>query len=538
MTNTKSMTARAAVAVLVTACSVTSRTEPAGEGLVSYGAEDRRPMRMGMNLTAVNDSTTAPPFVDLFRMARPWLTRSVGGKEWDSGKASAVALDAAGWPKAIPATVDGVAQIVHTLVPFYESGTYRIRTKGRGEIAISNGTSLELIAAGGTTERSFDVAFAGDRRFANFLLQVRRSDPSDPIREIEIYPPGFGPESPKFHPAFKRSLEGYAVLRFMDWQRTNEAGGKAWAGFGPLERWSQRTTPASMTQGGPYGVAYELQLDLAIEVGVDPWINVPHPADDDFVRNLARLVRDRLPAGRKVYVEYTNEHWNGIFAVGSWLDANVAGEDRFARYGARARRIFEIFGEEFAADVSKGAPRERLVRVLAGQAVNDHILRRALSTSADLVDAIAIAPYFGKVFGPAAELPTTDDLAREPLLGFEEVTRGVRAHAVLARETGKRLIAYEGGQHYVGFLGRENDDEMTRLLVGFNRSATMRDLYGRYFEILDREGIELFANFAGIAEPSKWGSWGVREYLTQPVGPGDGEARKEWATREWMRRHP
>jgi hypothetical protein len=526
------------IAVGTSMACVTPNEDSAPLDPPTYEAESTGPMRIGTNLTSVTYSTTERPFVDLFKMAGPWLTRSVSGSEWDSGKAASVPKNADGWPLAIPTTVDGTPQIVHTLVPYYEAGTYTIRAKGRGQIVINSGTNLDLQLGGGTTARTFVATFPSGKRYANFLLQVRRSEASDPIREIEILPPGFSAGAPTFHPEFKRSLAGFRVIRFMDWQRTNDAAGNPGKGIAPLRSWSQRTKPTTYTQAGPYGVAYEYQIQLAAEVGADAWINVPHPADDGFLRNLARLARDRMPAGRRIYVEYTNEAWNGIFAAGAWIDQNVAGANRSVRYGARSKHVMDIFTAEFGADATRGSPSQRLVRVLGGQAVNEGILRSALSVAAPSVDAIAIAPYFGQFFTPEAPMPTAAQLAVEPLRDFTSVERGVRAHKALATQFGKTLIAYEGGQHFVGVRGRENDQALTDLLITFNRSAQMRDLYTRYLDLLNREGLTLFVNFSSSVEPSKWGSWGIREYLGQPVGPGEGQARKEWAIREWIRRNP
>jgi hypothetical protein len=60
-------------------------------------------------------------------------------------------------------------------------------------------------------------------------------------------------------------------------------------------------------------------LDLSRAVGADPWLTLPMRADDDYVRQFARLLRDRLPAGRVAIVEYANEPWNQAFPVARWL---------------------------------------------------------------------------------------------------------------------------------------------------------------------------------------------------------------------------
>ncbi len=41
---------------------------------------------------------------------------------------------------------------------------------------------------------------------------------------------------------------------------------------------------------------------------------MPHMASDDYIRHFAEMVKGGLKPGLKVYIEYSNECWNGIFA--------------------------------------------------------------------------------------------------------------------------------------------------------------------------------------------------------------------------------
>src|SRR5205823_4093483 len=52
---------------------------------------------------------------------------------------------------------------------------------------------------------------------------------------------------------------------------------------------------------------------LANQTGKDLWVNVPVGATDDYVRQLATLLKNSLNPGRAVYVEFSNEVWNGQF---------------------------------------------------------------------------------------------------------------------------------------------------------------------------------------------------------------------------------
>ena len=48
------------------------------------------------------------------------------------------------------------------------------------------------------------------------------------------------------------------------------------------------------------GVALELIARLCNELGASPWVNVPHLADDDYVRSLAQFFKDQLRPDLKV----------------------------------------------------------------------------------------------------------------------------------------------------------------------------------------------------------------------------------------------
>ena len=108
-------------------------------------------------------------------------------------------------------------------------------------------------------------------------------------------------------------------------------------------------------------------IDLANARGANPWFCMPHLADDDYVRQFARLVKERLRPDLKAYVEYSNEVWNWIYPATHFADAEgkrlKLGDPAFGRYySQRSVEVFRIWEEELG--------RDRLVRVLASQFVN------------------------------------------------------------------------------------------------------------------------------------------------------------------------
>jgi hypothetical protein len=113
-----------------------------------------------------------------------------------------------------------------------------------------------------------------------------------------------------FHPYFVKSLERYSVLRYMDWAHTNEQ---------KTVTWQQRLKVQHRTYSSE--VPLELMIQLSNTLGSAPWLCVPHTADDDYVRQMARMTLETLRDDVLVYIEHSNEVWNLFFAQGRYAQA-------------------------------------------------------------------------------------------------------------------------------------------------------------------------------------------------------------------------
>lgn len=493
-------------------------------------------MLLGSNLPGAVDWTTAWIFVDQMRLAREWLTRSVGGSEWESGVAAEIPADADGWPTHLPFLAgDGNQHYVHTLVPAFVAGDHTVFVEGTGTLRVRGAAESGFVTVAGGT--SFVLGVAPGNEGA-FLLELHDSDPADPLRDLRVVMPGFEGDyaAQPFHPLFLSRLAAFENVRFMDAGHTNDS---------PLVSWAERTTPARYTQTGPRGIALELMAELANVLGAEPWICIPHLADDDYVRECARLLRDQVDPELTIHVEYSNETWNSIFSQTGWvqsqgaalgLDPNpLAAGQKYA--ALRSLEIWEIFAEEIPDS-------SRLCRVLATQSASVSVTNTRFAALADPVlnpaftmpDALAIAPYFGHIYSPddlpplAPAYPAVDELfdVEIPAL-FDTVRQHVRAQKAVADEKGARLTCYEAGQHFVGIFGAENDDVLTQILQDANRDPRMFSAYVEYLDLLDGEGVELCDHFTYAGGWSKWGSWGALEYQDQPLA----EAPKHRALEEW-----
>lgn len=460
-----------------------------------------RPPRFGMNVSAVVDWSREWAFVDVFKCSRPWT--ELGPKP--------LRFDPRGWPRLNP------GQSVETLMVreidgHYPAGQYICTWKGTGQLDLSRFDVRRTIDR--TDHRlEIDVKPAD----GGLLLAINRSDLDDPIRDIHVWMPGFENSGIPQHPLFLERLKGFGVIRFMAWQNTVDSSIRTW------DQRSQVDDARYVTAPGTAGVPIEIMVDLSNRLKSAPWFSMPHMADDDYVRKFARLVKEKLAPDLPVYVEYSNEVWNWGFSETRFAHdegkrLRLGSPEVFRYYAQRSLEIFRIWEEEFGG-------RERLVRVLATQAVNLWGSEQMLTwkDAYKHADVLAIAPYFGHEFGDPKTADQVREMTVDQLLDNLAVEvdstnkEVIQKQSRLAKKFGLDLIAYEGGPHLAGVQGAENDQKLTALFVAANRHPRMYDLQRRHLENWFANGGGLYAAFAYVSAPSKWGSWGLLEYQDQPL---------------------
>lgn len=471
--------------------------------------------RVGMNLAPVVDYGTNLPFVDVFKASRRWIERG-----------SDISYDAEGYPR-LRSGESVETLMVREIHAHYPAGQYVATYEGKGDVSMRRFDVLDVLD---DTAGRIDVLVEPGN--GGLLLEVATSDAYDPVRNIHVWMPGFADGKRTFNPDFLDRLRGFPVIRFMEWQRTNSS---------PQVDWEDRARIGDARWSTDKGVPVEILVDLANGLEADPWFCIPHAASDAYVRSFATAVRERLHPDRKVFVEYTNESWNSMFGQSSHLrDAGLErglSEDAFLAqirfYSVRSVQVMNIFEEVFGGT-------SRLVRVAGSQAASPWVSEKILEWKGAHVsfDALGIAPYFGGSFGKPETAVDVSSWSTDRLMdALEEEIDGqnrewIAAQAQVARKYGLELVAYEGGQHLVGFNGAENDGLLTDLFIATNRSPRMYDLYARHLRHWAAEGGGLFVAFNDVGQPSKWGSWGALEFLAQPP---DG-APKARALRDAMRR--
>ena len=501
------------------------------------------PDGMAIGLAGIDDWSTQQPFLDVMKAARPWighLPGQWGGVEYLDLLARGL-LDADGWPKEKPGDLSAIGTVILTDLPAgatSSAGQYRLRFDGKG-IVEPKGRATNIRY--GRNEVTF--SFTPGPGLVD--LRIQRSDPADPVRNITVVQQDHAAAfdaGAVFNPDWIARLDGFAVVRFMDWMATNSSLQSAWA---------DRPRPGDFSFAIK-GVPVEVMLELANTLNADPWFNMPHLADDAYVTGFAEMVRDGLAPGRRAFVEFSNEVWNWQFEQAAWADA-MAQE----RWGARDAwvQFYAVRAAEVAALWSDVLPRDRLVNVLGTQTgwlgLEDVILNAPLYMAenpanlrpAEAFDAYAVTGYFGGFLGTSERADMVQDWlaqsrARDPGRPFAQaitlaaqelldgsvngqaedtladlLSRVLPYHARIARENGLALVMYEGGTHAVGIGPMVDNEALSEFLIALNYSDEMGALYSRLVDGWRDLGGELFNAFVDVQAPTKWGSWGALRHL-------------------------
>ncbi|NEK21222.1 hypothetical protein GV827_02235 [Sulfitobacter sp. JBTF-M27] len=516
---------------------------------------------VAIGLAAVTDWSPQLPFLDLMKTARRWIGHKPGqwgGMEYDELEAGGF-LDADGWPLRMPRSLSSIGTLIMTDMPEAAvslKGRYKLRFDGKGVIEVSGRADNVRYGRG---EVSFDYAPGP----GSVDVRIQRINTTDPPRNITVVKEdniGRFDRGAQFNPVWTGRIGQFRALRFMDWMETNNSD---------LSEWVDRSKPDDVTYAS--GVPIEVMIDLANELEKDVWFNVPHLADDAFVRAFAEIVRDRLDPTLTVYAEFSNEVWNWQFEQARWADA--AAMDRWGEkdkwmqfYGLRAAEVARIWSEVF-----EGAPGGRLVNVISSQTgwlgleiealTAPLAVKEGLPPPVKAFDAYAVTGYFGGILGieergPMVRAWLTEseaqakataqaeglsgqaeaeyiaahryDLASE-LAGRELMDGAVSGdpadtlsdllgrvwpyHAAVARANGLDLIMYEGGTHLVGIGSQVEDQELTAFMHHFNYSAEMGSLYETLLKGWKAMSGQLFNAYSDVYAPTKWGSWGALRHL-------------------------
>jgi hypothetical protein len=456
---------------------------------------------LGINLESVQEWVGHWPFVDAFKTARNWIPQQISPEVWDcTGEpcncGSNIDLTPEGWVASLAPN-----QAVGTLLfrehdGHFPRGEYVVLYDGEGDLSFHWEAKVTSSQPGRMT---LNVSPGP----AGIYAQITATNPQNPIRNIRVIMPGFEStyETQPFHPLFLETLSKFKIIRFQHWHMVNEQFGDD-----AVSEWSDLPDPNSF-QSTWRGVHPIWMIKLANTLHADPWFQMPHKVNDDFVRQFATLVKNELDPELTSYIEYSNEIWNGVFPQSQYinekgLENGLGTEDWMAGwryYSIRSVEIFNIWKDVLGT--------EKLVRVIAGQSASPFqgFAVMEWNNAYMSADAYASAPYIMGVGGSTVS-EVLDNLEAD----IAQVMQNERENADNARMFGLKHITYEGGQHLVG-----SDEQQRQLFLEANRHPRMKTIYLDYLNQWFAIGDGPFVYYSYIYIPNSWGSWGALEYQDQ-----------------------
>lgn len=488
---------------------------------MNYAAAQQNKLPIGMNINSSNYYSEGIIYTNVMNTASSIFTFYNGGP-WDSKEIENIPVDSNGYPLKVPVNINGEDQKIRFLINNFYNGKFVILYDGVGQLKVNGATSV-------VENNQLFVNLNG--KGGHVWIDILSSEEGNHLRNIRILPEEYatGGEYPTFLANFLEGLRPFHALRFMDWMSTNNS---------PQKHWSDRAKPSDYTQSTGKGQAIEYAIELANTLNEDAWFCVPHLASDDYIIQMAGLIREKLNPNLKVYIEYSNEVWNWQFQQASWVLNNATGsvdqyviDDLIAINPASAghpekdaymmARVFRLFGTVFT-----GQDANRLVKVAAVQHAwvdNTRRILKYLKDANEQCDVVSPAGYFGfQSSDHEAWLADCDNVTAEKIL--DDTKAGYESHtatwtsgtAQYAKEYNVGYVVYEGGQHMQPQSQSEwcyNDS-----LYAAQIHPKMYDLYMQNFAKHADTSVncQLFMAFSYTgSRKSKYGSWGHLENINQ-----------------------
>lgn len=455
------------------------------------------------------------------------------------------------------------------------AGTYLLRCTSKGTITlnasgatvknvvtITNATTKETtttadIVVGGNTQ-DVDLSFGGP--ISNAVL-IRPGYNFDTIKDQYDSTGALVKRAQVFTTELKNALAPFAGVRLMDTTYTNWADAVDAArrlsvlGADGKMDWSERGNPELATWNGERdgqikrGIPIEYAITLANELKTDLWLNIPWCATDDYIRNLAMLIKSKLDPALRVRIEWANELWNyagGFYHSTLFRNESVAFANAYTGSTTKANPAYLAnppYNEYYysaryavkrtfdASDIFRSVfgNLDRTQFVLCSQFASPSFIADALNWALRsypnppkyYVAAIACAPYYGADLNKPESSTAANILAKLNTTITNRTTGANNEYALelwrsIADANELVLFMYEAGCD----LGQGTTNLAARVAVTQDpqmRSTTKAYIDSNYIGA----GAQLLCYFHGVCSRDKWGpAWGLTDDvsdLTQPM---------------------
>ncbi|WP_218028936.1 discoidin domain-containing protein [Tengunoibacter tsumagoiensis] len=431
------------------------------------------------------------------------------------------------------------------------SGTYKLSFTGQavltaaGDDPAHQATTISNQSySSSTNTTTADVTFGnppGGLISVITFTQTKRNNTDSPgtgVTNVQLIRPGYATNTTQvFTTTWLHSINNYqwTALRFMDSLGTNNyaqpGSGEAypyrlqW----PTDRMQPNEGPLyGSNHKGVHGtIPWEDVILVAQLTHKDIWINIPVNASDDYVTQVANLLKNGnaatgnqgIPSDVHVYVEYSNEMWHYGFPQGPWnlqaaqdevkaggtnLNYDGKTDDDTIRFRRIAKRTIEI-GKQFETVFSDNGSRIR--PVINNASVNNDV--DMLQYVSDNYGAPGSVLYG---ISQTGYYTSADSSSVSAILNGEKTASDNNASGYLLSRTiatyfGLHSLVYEGGQDEEGDTNLSNKFYAAR--DPGMQDVEAHDLLNNWYP----NGGELYMQFAEVTHYSTYGMWGLSDDL-------------------------
>ncbi len=426
-----------------------------------------------------------------------------------------------------------------------QSGTYSLSFKGQATLtswsdapimfqnqaynALLNSTTVDLVFPPGG---GANATLLGNYGFlmVNFT-QTNYSTGIKGVKEIRLIRPGYQHNTPQlFRTSYLNSLSPFSTLRFMDYVRTNDID----AGYPNKQLWTNRQQPnaARFTKGAPW----ETIIALANYTGKDIWINIPIDADSMYVVELAKLMNTSLRQEIAIYIEYSNEVWNGSFTQFKYNDNAViqSAEDADIRASTpwddrrRARRVAKQvikFGKIFENIMGVTVASRTKIRPVFAWQIGGYLtwyddvlnwINTTYGAPKNFIYGLASAPYFGEANASSTATPL--QLIAAMTVSSDSNVTSVKTVAQYAYQWQIKHLQYEGGPDNGGGSTTNIGNRITANRLPEMKTAVIHNYKDNWFSASANGTAPIGTNdlanyFVMSGNVSRYGCWGATEDL-------------------------
>jgi RTX calcium-binding nonapeptide repeat (4 copies) len=467
------------------------------------------------------------------------LMKGLGDWEYWNGQTSIITptnllkLDEKGWLTDLP-IVDGAQTQVYANLFYgsiYPAQTFIMEWTGEGSIDISDPYT---VIGPNKIRIDFkpDYGTAANPKQDGLTIILNSTDPNNTgnhIRDIKVYraeDADLIAAGEHFNPVWFDRIDDFRVLRTHDWQSTN---------FPNTVNWSRNVETADQASWGlpGRGMPYELLVEVANEARSDLWINIPHTASDQYMREAAAYVKANLDPDLKVMVEFSNEYWTTIFdQYAYFVDGGAAtfGNVEFAAgqfYGTRAARMADIFVAEYGVNSETLRPTLTVDNIMFNTGEAEAMLNAPASVAQGGVrpvtrdfDVIATDGYLSWWAPDQSTATMLRDWMTDADGGFgrardflidqleNEVLPSWQKGRALADKYGLEFMVYEGGALLLNQVPNP-DQDLTDFAIRFSQSMQMKEVYEAELAAWATVGTGAFAWYSDTGRPGPWGDYGM-----------------------------